>query len=177
MSGPGPLAARGPNHAITFDDSDDMGAVGPHHDSLVISLMIGSCRVKRVLVDTGSSTNILTLDALHGMGMSKNDLTPITMAIVGFSGEVRHSVGEITLATEAKGVNLQTCYTVMDFQSPYNVIISRPWIHGMKAVSSTYHQTIKFPTPWGVQEIRGDQEMAKECYALAIKPTVAARLA
>jgi hypothetical protein len=139
--------------------------------------MIGSCQVRRVLVDTGSSTNILTLDALHGMGMSKNDLTPITMAIVGFSGEVRHSVGEITLATEAKGVNLQTCYTVMDFQSPYNAIIGRPWIHGMRAVSSTYHQTIKFPTPWGVQEIRGDQEMAKECYTLAMKPTVAARLA
>ena len=67
LTGPGPLAARSPSQAIIFDDSDDRWAIGPHHDSLVISLMIGSCQVKRVLVDTGSSTNILMLDALHGM--------------------------------------------------------------------------------------------------------------
>ena len=56
--------------AITFNDSDLRGSSGPHHDSLVISLMIGSCQVKRILVDIGSSSNILTLEALHPMGMS-----------------------------------------------------------------------------------------------------------
>ena len=39
----------------------------------------------------------------------------------------------------------------------------------MKAVPSTYHQTIKFPTKWGVREIRGDQKLARECYAASLK--------
>ena len=49
------------------------------------------------------------------------------------------------------------------------MILGRPWIHDMKAVPSTYHQTVKFPTPWGVQEIKGDQRKAKECYQATMK--------
>ena len=35
-----------------------------------------------------------------------------------------------------------------------------------------YHQVVKFPTPWGVQQIRGDQSIARECYKTCLKPTV-----
>ena len=83
-------------------------------------------------------------------------MVPTTMAIAGFNKEVRRSVGEIMLPIEAKGVNLQTAFVVIDFPSPYNAIMGRQWIHGIEAISLTYHQVITFPTPWGVQEIRGD---------------------
>ena len=128
-------------------------------------------------MDTGSSSNILTLEALHRMGMSQGDLVPTTTTIVGFNGEVQRSVGEIMLPTEVKGVNLQTPFVVVDFPSPYNVIMGRPWIHEMGAISLMYHQVIKFPTPWGIQEIRGDQAMAKECYTIAMKALKGATIA
>jgi hypothetical protein len=38
-----------------------------------------------------------------------------------------------------------------------------------KAVASTTHQLIRFPTPDGLMEIRGDQATAKRCYAAAMK--------
>ncbi|XP_074310514.1 uncharacterized protein LOC141646543 [Silene latifolia] len=111
------------------------------------------------------------LETLKGMGLSEKDLATKEVPLVGFSGETKHSLGEIVIPTYAKGVNKQVRYLVIDGPSTYNVILGRPWIHEMKAIPSTYHQCLKFPTPWGVQEIRGDQEDAKNCYKIALKPT------
>ena len=134
---------------------------------------IGNVLVRRILVDTGSSTNLITLTALKEMGLSENDIHKLPVPLVGFNGEVKHTTGNITLQTFAKGVNLQVEFVVIDCPSSYNVILGRPWIHDMKAVASTYHQTVKFPTPRGVEEIRRDQRLAKECYKTTLKPTTA----
>lgn len=42
----------------------------------------------------------------------------------------------------------------------------------MGAIPSTLHQTIKFRTPWGVRSIRGDQEIARHCYQVALKKRI-----
>ncbi|XP_074298695.1 uncharacterized protein LOC141629619 [Silene latifolia] len=113
------------------------------------------------------------LETLKGMGFSKKNLAKKAVPIVRFSGETKHSLGEIVILTYAGGVNKQVGYLVIDGPSTDNVILGRPWIHEMKAIPSTYHQCLKFPTPWGVQEIRGDQEEAKDCYKVALKsPTI-----
>ncbi|XP_074271605.1 uncharacterized protein LOC141595538 [Silene latifolia] len=111
------------------------------------------------------------METLKGMGFTEKDLAKKAVPLVGFSGETKHSIGEIIIPTYAGGVNKQVRYLVIDGPSTYNVILGRPWIHEMKAIPSTYHQCLKFPTPWGVQEIRGDQEEARDCYKVAQKPT------
>ncbi|XP_074315154.1 uncharacterized protein LOC141651335 [Silene latifolia] len=105
------------------------------------------------------------------MGFSEKDLAKKAVPLVGFSGETKHFLGEIVIPTYAGGVNKQVRYMVIDGPSTYNVILGRPWIHEMKAIPSTYHQCPKFSTPWGVQEICGDQEEAKDCYKVALKST------
>ena len=37
-------------------------------------------------------------------------------------------------------------------------------MNSWNAVTSTYHLIIKFPTKYGVGEVRGDQVAASECY-------------
>uniref|UniRef100_A0A2N9I7G3 Uncharacterized protein n=1 Tax=Fagus sylvatica TaxID=28930 RepID=A0A2N9I7G3_FAGSY len=49
--------------------------------------------------------------------------------------------------------------------SPYNAIVGRDWLHRMKAVPSTLHQKLRFPTEEGVMEINGDQVTAKQAPA------------
>ncbi|XP_021866686.1 uncharacterized protein [Spinacia oleracea] len=49
--------------AITFDDSNSVDTQRKHHDGLVISLPIGNALIKRILVDNGSSANVLFLEA------------------------------------------------------------------------------------------------------------------
>ncbi|XP_074290426.1 uncharacterized protein LOC141617145 [Silene latifolia] len=105
------------------------------------------------------------------MGFSEKDLQKKTIPVVGFSGETTNSLGEIVIPTYVRGVNKQIRYLVIDRLSTYNVILGRSWLHQMKAVPSTYHQCIKFPTPWGVETIRGDQEKARGCYKKALKCT------
>ncbi|XP_074342386.1 uncharacterized protein LOC141679925 [Apium graveolens] len=106
------------------------------------------------------------------MGLADSDMIKKLTILVGFSGEKKCKLGEITLPTYAQGVNLLEKFCIIDVDSSYNIIIGRPWIQNLKAVPSTYHQALKFPTPWGAQEIRGGQNMARDCYMTCLKPTV-----
>ena len=55
-------------------------------------------------------------------------------------------------------------FFVVDCSSSYNAIIGRPTLNSWKAVTSTYHLSIKFPTEHEVGQVQGDQLAARECY-------------
>ncbi|XP_010513511.1 PREDICTED: uncharacterized protein LOC104789525 [Camelina sativa] len=157
-----------PSYTITFT-TDESSVPTLHHDALVIQLTVANCLMKRILIDNGSSTNILYMQAYKELGLDEGGLTRKSIPLVGFSGEVKQSIGEVTLPVYAEGVNKHTKFLVVDCASAYNAIMGRPWIHDMAAIPSTLHQTIKFPTPWGVKEILGEQESSRSCYQTTLK--------
>ena len=53
---------------------------------------------------------------------------------------------------------------MVDCLSSYNAIIGRPTLNRLKAVTSTYHLSVKFPTEYGIGQVQGDQLAARECY-------------
>ena len=53
---------------------------------------------------------------------------------------------------------------MVDCLSSYNVIIGRPTLNKWKAATSTYCLRVKFPTDNGVDEVKGDQILVRECY-------------
>ena len=55
-------------------------------------------------------------------------------------------------------------FLVVDCSSSYNAIIGRPTLNSWKAVTSTYHLSIKFPTECGIGQVQGDQLAIRECY-------------
>ncbi|XP_073129365.1 uncharacterized protein [Henckelia pumila] len=55
-------------------------------------------------------------------------------------------------------------FLVVKSSSAYNVILGRPSLNIFKAIGSTYHMKLKFPTPGGVGEAIGDHRLARECY-------------
>lgn len=60
-------------------------------------------------------------------------------------------------------------FVVFSSPSPYIVILSRAWLHGMKAVASTLHRVVKFIGWNGRQEsLRGDQLQSKKCYVSTV---------
>ncbi|KAJ9541697.1 hypothetical protein OSB04_028203, partial [Centaurea solstitialis] len=148
---------------ITFDQDDIHGTYQKHHDALVIQLTIGNCSTKRVLTDGGISANVIFADTLTIMGIERSNIIRRTTTLVGFNGDTTNTIGEITLPVFTKGINKPTKFNVIDRQSAYNAILGRPWIHDMKAVPSTYHQKIKFPSPWGVQEIASENNVRIMC--------------
>ncbi|XP_028090903.1 uncharacterized protein LOC114291074 [Camellia sinensis] len=100
---------------------------------------------------------------------SKKDLTPATAPLVGFNSQLEWPLGRIVLPVVAGTKALQTEFLVINTPSPYNVILGRPWIHQMEAVPLTYHQLIRFPTEYGVEQISEDQVASKHCFMAALK--------
>ena len=102
----------------------------PHSDPLVVEMLIANMIVKRVLVDTGSSVNILYKSSLERMGLSSKDLEPCNQTIFGFSGEGMTPSRMIKLPITAGTLPLSRTvlanFIVVDCPSAYNVVMGRP---------------------------------------------------
>nr|KYP34074.1 Transposon Ty3-G Gag-Pol polyprotein [Cajanus cajan] len=77
--------ARPTRPTITFSDADFEG-VSPHEDDpIVVSAIVMGYNVKRVLVDQGSSTDIMFWEAFVGMKILTDRLMPYVGTLVGFA--------------------------------------------------------------------------------------------
>ncbi|KAG7527760.1 hypothetical protein ISN44_Un269g000010, partial [Arabidopsis suecica] len=147
--------------SISFDEEETCHLERPHDDALVITLDVANFEVSRILVDTGSSVDLIFLGTLERMGISRADIVGPPTPLVAFTSESAMSLGTIKLPVLAKNVSKIVDFVVFDKPAAYNIILGTPWIYQMKAVPSTYHQCIKFPTPSGVGTIRGSQEASR----------------
>ena len=78
---------------ITFSEDDAEGVEFPHQDALVISATIADFEVKRVLVDGGSSADILFAEAFDQMLISLGRLTPAMTPLLGLGGHPVRALG------------------------------------------------------------------------------------
>jgi hypothetical protein len=157
------------NGTISLSDSDLHDVQLPHNDPLVITLRIGNYDVKRVLVDQGSFAEVMYQELYEKLGLGKFDLAEFGSPVFGFSGESIIPLGKTTLPVLIGPINLQTKFIVIQAPSPYNASMGRSWLHRMRAIPSTLHQKLRFPTKDGVMEINGDQVAAKQCVLAAAK--------
>jgi hypothetical protein len=119
-------------------------------------LRIGNYDVQRVLIDQGSFAEVMYHDLYTKLGLGEADLTSFTSPIFGFSREPTVPLGKTVLPVLAGPINLRTKFIVVRASSPYNTIMGREWLHKMRAIPSTLHQKIRFPTKDGVMELNGD---------------------
>ena len=159
--------------SITFSDSDLEGCQHPHDDPLVVCAIVANKTVHRVLVDNGSSADIIFTSALDKMGIGREKLEPINTHMRGFSGEKVLPLGAIqlvlTLGEPPCQATTTTRFLIVDAPSAYNMLLGRPSLNVIKAIPSAYHMVIKFPTIHGVGMVRGDQRVARECYTTSMK--------
>ncbi|XP_023880001.1 uncharacterized protein LOC111992366 [Quercus suber] len=153
-------------------DRDVRGVKQPHNDPLVIALTIEGFDIKRILVDNGSSADIIYFPAFQQLKLDPKRLHPFDSPLVSFSGDRVYPKGIVTLTvivgTYPKHLTSHLDFLVVDCPSSYNVIIGRPALNKWKSSTSTYCLKIKFPTENGVGEVRGDQILARECYQAVI---------
>ena len=83
--------------AITFIDEDARRVHHPYDDAIVITLLIVDYMTKRVLVDNGSSEDILYYSAFQQMRLGRDQLRFVNLPLVGFGGMKVQPVGTITL--------------------------------------------------------------------------------
>ena len=138
-----------------------------HNDPLVIMLTIEGYNTRRVLMDNGSSTNVMYMTTFQQMMLDPKHLKPFKSPLVNFSGDCVYPKGiislQITTGTYPAQVIRMVDFLIVNCPSFYNVILGRPTLNCLKAATSTYYLKVKFPTPNGVGEIHEDQLLAKEC--------------
>ncbi|XP_073046124.1 uncharacterized protein [Primulina eburnea] len=154
---------------VFFGEEDLEASRGEHNDALIISATISDFWVKKILVDLGSSAYIIFHGAFQKLGLSNAQLMRVNTPLVGFSGEVCEAVSEIALPISL-GSYPQRSTKMMKFlvvraPSAYNAILGRPSLNLFRAIASTYHMKLKFPTLEGAGEAIGDSRLARECHA------------
>ena len=82
---------------IIFSDKDAHHVHHPHCDALVVKAMIANNNVHHMLVDNGSTVDILYYHAIKRIGLKVSDLKPSPNPIYGFTGDFVIPLGVISL--------------------------------------------------------------------------------
>ena len=81
-----PRITNGEEPIIGFTEEDARRLHHPHDDALVVSVRTGDYNVHRVLIDNGSSADILYYPAFQQMRIDRDLLIPTDAPLVGFGG-------------------------------------------------------------------------------------------
>ena len=162
------------DNTIVFTDEDFEGVETPHQDALVILARIAGWKIERVMIDTGSSADILFNSCYEQIRATLTpNLKPYDYELFGFDGRPVRPRGVIKLPLQlGDGDNYITKdveFFVVDCFSPYNVILDRNTIWMFDMSISMPRLKAKFPTPTGVGVCAGNQEAARRAYLLALK--------
>ncbi|KAK1617171.1 hypothetical protein QYE76_022688 [Lolium multiflorum] len=124
--------------ACTFDRSDHPAVIPKECYALVVSPRIDGFDFSKCLMDGGASLNIMYLETLERMNLTKEQL--------------KHST------TEFHGV-----VPVVPFKSSYHVIFGRPTYHKFHARACYIYNKLKIPGPNGMITISGDYKKTRDC--------------
>ncbi|KAL5563317.1 hypothetical protein UlMin_033064 [Ulmus minor] len=156
-------------------ESEACGLWHPHTDTIVVTLRIAGRKVFRILVDNGSSADILFKSTFNRMNLVGVKVDPMASSLSDFTGDSISSEGILNLPVELESSPCQHIqavdFVLVDFPSPYNAIIGRPTLNKIRVVTSTYHLLVKFPTVGGIGILRGDQTESREIYEVANRST------
>nr|CAE03595.1 OSJNBa0087O24.18 [Oryza sativa Japonica Group] len=135
---------------------------------IVVEPTIRNIKVARVLIDGGSSINLLFASALDAMGIPRSELTPTDQPFHGITPQSSSKpLGKITLpVTFGQANNFRTeqiTFDVAEFDTAYNAIIGRTALAKFMAASHYAYQVLKMPGPKGTITIQGNAKLAVQC--------------
>ncbi|XP_057740512.1 uncharacterized protein LOC130957685 [Arachis stenosperma] len=160
---------------VTFRSTDFICKDANLDDPVVISIQLGDLIVRNVLLDPGSSADVLFFTTFEKMKLSTNILQPSIGDLVGFSGERVPVMGSVwlqaTLGEQPLSKTQDIQFLVVDCFSSYNLILGRPFLNKFAAIVSTVHLCVKFPVQDKViATVHSDLQEARHCYNASLKP-------
>ena len=98
LTGVVPKIARREGPIIGFSEEDARRLHHPHDDAIVVSLRVEEYNMHRVLVNNGSSADILYYPTFQQMRIDREQLIPTNALLVGFGGSRVFPLGAVTLS-------------------------------------------------------------------------------
>lgn len=79
-----------------------------------------------------------------------------TTKLVAFNGTRSTLIRKIVMPDTLKNKTVLCMIMMVDNNFAYNVILGRPWIHQMDPMTSSLHQSLKFPKKDVVEIVKED---------------------
>ncbi|KAJ8435864.1 LOW QUALITY PROTEIN: hypothetical protein Cgig2_028572 [Carnegiea gigantea] len=139
------------------------GREGPHftsvHNDLLVAVMkVASTIVRRILIDTGSSTDIITWDCLKKLRERDRSLGTPCLGFQRARGEYhRDDPSPLVLGRQGQSQNFGSRLLGRRCATTYTTILGRPTLHKFEANDGS------------LGTMQGDQRMARECYRISIQ--------
>ena len=130
-------------NAITFTDEDMEVEHPDHRRPLYLMATINGVQIRRALVDTGASLNLIALSTLEAVGLAGRRILGAPMEITGFWGLAESTEGYVQLALRVGPIVALTRFHVINSKVSYHMLLGRLWLHKLRLIPSTYHQCVK----------------------------------
>jgi hypothetical protein len=157
------------DNPITFDQGNHPDCVpSPRRYPLVFDPVIGNSRLTKVLMDRGSSLNIIYAETLGLLGV---DLSTIRAGVAPFRGIVPGKrvlpLGQLDLpvcfGTPSNFRKETLTFEVVGFRGTYHAMLGRPCYAKFMAVPNYTYLKLKMPGPKGVITVGSTYRHAYEC--------------
>jgi hypothetical protein len=129
---------------LTFSDDELPPEGRGHTKALYISVRTTNLIVSKVLIDNGSALNVCPMTTLEKLDIDPTCVRATSMVVRAFDGTRREVIGEIDLPIEIGPQVYNINFQVLRIDSPYNLLLGRPWLHTAGAIASSLHQKMKF---------------------------------
>jgi len=134
---------------LVFTKADLQDVVPLDNDPVVISVVTAGRKVHRLLMDQGSSTDVMFWTTFNKLQLSPDMLRPYTGCLYGFTGdqvEVRRHLELRTTFTDGTASRTENIrYLVVNAPFAYNMLLGRPTLNRLGAMPSTRHMKMKLP--------------------------------
>ncbi|XP_040940328.1 uncharacterized protein [Gossypium hirsutum] len=131
------------NFIFFNDDEIPSGGMGSTK-VLHITTRYKGFTLPRVLIDNGSTLNVLPLSTLNKLPVDSSHIKTCQNVVRAFDGTERKVMGGSKYPFLIGPSTYEIDFLVMDIRPSYNCLLGRPWIHSAGAVSSSLHQKLKF---------------------------------
>jgi len=138
-----------PKSDLVFTRTDLQDVVPHDNDPVVISVVTTGRKVHHVLVDQGSSGNVMFWSIFNRLQLSTDQLMPYVGCLYGFAGdqvEVREHIKlrtTFTDGTTSRTANIR--YLVVNAPLAYNILLGIRTLNRIRAVASSRHMRMKLP--------------------------------
>lgn len=111
---------------------------------LHISMNFKEDALSNVLVDIGSSLNVLPKCTLARLSYQGAPMRYNSVVMKAFDGSRKTVIGEVDLPIKIVLSEFQITSQVSEIHPAYNCLLGRSWIHEVGFITSTLHQKLKF---------------------------------
>ncbi|XP_050890261.1 uncharacterized protein LOC127095640 [Lathyrus oleraceus] len=130
-----------------------------HNFALHISANCQGDSLSNILIDTGSSLNVMPKSTLVKLKYKGGQMRHSGIIVKAFDGSRKSVIGEVDLPIGIGPHVFQITFQVMDIVPAYSCLLGRPWIHEAGAITSTLHQKLKIFKNGQIVTVNGEQAM------------------